>query len=180
MYARGISPQSVSSYASGRETQDDPDPPGSGSNSAAVGSDLSGELATDGEDFPGLFGTILQRQRKGRGKTRMMSRFCCYIVGKVFDFGERVREIHDSRERARIPTSAIWRSSGMWQALPLPRDLKRRYACSMPMRLSRGDDASLNNGLKTSKNMTGGGRPLSLSRNFLAVNSARRGTADGM
>ena len=40
----------------------------------------------------------------------MMSRFCWYI-DKVFDFGERVREIHDSRQRARIPTSAIWMSA---------------------------------------------------------------------
>jgi hypothetical protein len=40
----------------------------------------------------------------------MMLRFCCYI-DKVFDFGDRVREIHDSRQKARIPTSAIWMSA---------------------------------------------------------------------
>ncbi len=40
----------------------------------------------------------------------MMRRFCGYI-DKVFDFGDRVREIHDSRQKARIPTSAIWTSA---------------------------------------------------------------------
>ncbi len=40
----------------------------------------------------------------------MMRRFCGYI-DKVFDFGDRVKEIHDSRRKARIPTSAIWKSA---------------------------------------------------------------------
>jgi len=40
----------------------------------------------------------------------MMRRFCCYI-DKVFDFGDRVRGIHDTRQKPRIPTSAIWTSA---------------------------------------------------------------------
>jgi len=40
----------------------------------------------------------------------MMRRFCGYI-DKVFDFGGRVRVIQDSRQKARIPTSAIWASA---------------------------------------------------------------------
>jgi hypothetical protein len=39
----------------------------------------------------------------------MMSRFGRYVE-KVFDFGDRVRAIHDGRQRPRIPTSAIWLS----------------------------------------------------------------------
>jgi hypothetical protein len=81
-----------------------------------MGNDLSGELATDGEDFSGVFGAILQRQRKGKGKTRMIRRFCCYL-DKVFDFGDRVREIQDSRQRAKIPTSAIWMSAFLMFAM---------------------------------------------------------------
>lgn len=42
----------------------------------------------------------------------MMPRFCCYI-DKVFDFGDRVRGIQDTRQKPRIPTSAIW-SSVFW------------------------------------------------------------------
>lgn len=42
----------------------------------------------------------------------MMPRFCCYI-DKVFDFGDRVKGIQDTRQRPRIPTSAIW-SSAFW------------------------------------------------------------------
>ena len=40
----------------------------------------------------------------------MMRRFCGYI-DKVFDFGDRVKQIQDSRQKARIPTSAIWMSA---------------------------------------------------------------------
>ena len=40
----------------------------------------------------------------------MMRRFCCYI-DKVFDFGDRVRMLRDSRQRPRIPTSGIWMSA---------------------------------------------------------------------
>jgi hypothetical protein len=75
-----------------------------------VGGHLSGGLATHGEDFPDLFGAILQGERKTKGETPMISRFCCYI-DKVFDFGDRVRGIHDTRQKPRIPTSAIWSSA---------------------------------------------------------------------
>jgi hypothetical protein len=40
----------------------------------------------------------------------MMRRFCCYL-DKVFDFGDRIRAIHDGRQRPRIPTSNIWMSA---------------------------------------------------------------------
>jgi len=40
----------------------------------------------------------------------MMPRFCRY-VGKVFDFGQRVKAIHDTRRKPRIPTAAIWLSA---------------------------------------------------------------------
>ena len=40
----------------------------------------------------------------------MMSRFCRYVQ-KVFDFGQRVKAIQDSRQKPRIPTAAIWLST---------------------------------------------------------------------
>ena len=40
----------------------------------------------------------------------MMSRFCHYVE-KVFDFGQRVKAIQDSRQKPRIPTAAIWLST---------------------------------------------------------------------
>jgi hypothetical protein len=40
----------------------------------------------------------------------MMSRFCRYVE-KVFDFGQRVKAIQDSRQKPRIPTTAIWLST---------------------------------------------------------------------
>jgi len=40
----------------------------------------------------------------------MMSRFCRYVE-KVFDFGQRVKAIQDSRQKPRIPTAAIWLSA---------------------------------------------------------------------
>jgi len=40
----------------------------------------------------------------------MMSRFCRYVQ-KVFDFGQRVRVLQDSRQKPRIPTAAIWLSA---------------------------------------------------------------------
>ena len=70
----------------------------------------------------------------------------------------------------------FWDEGGFTSA----EESKRGYGCSMPMKRSRGDDASPNNGSKTSKSMTGGGRPRSGSRTSLADNSGRRGTADGM
>jgi hypothetical protein len=39
----------------------------------------------------------------------MMNRFCRYI-DKVFDFGGRMAELKDSRQRPRIPLGAIWGS----------------------------------------------------------------------
>ncbi len=39
----------------------------------------------------------------------MMARFCRYIT-KVFDFGERLAQLQDTRRRAFIPTAAIWGS----------------------------------------------------------------------
>ena len=39
----------------------------------------------------------------------MMSRFCRYVE-KVFDFGQRVKVIQDTRQKPRIPTAAIWLS----------------------------------------------------------------------
>jgi len=39
----------------------------------------------------------------------MMVRFCRYVE-KVFDFGQRVKVIRDSRQKPRIPTAAIWLS----------------------------------------------------------------------
>ena len=46
----------------------------------------------------------------------MISRFCGYL-DKVFDFGDRVREIKDTRQKPRIPTSAIWSSAFLMFAL---------------------------------------------------------------
>jgi hypothetical protein len=40
----------------------------------------------------------------------MMSRFCRYLE-KVFDFGQRVKAIQDSRKKPRIPTGVIWLSA---------------------------------------------------------------------
>ena len=40
----------------------------------------------------------------------MMLRFCRYVE-KVFDFGQRVKVIQDSRQKPRIRTSAIWLSA---------------------------------------------------------------------
>ena len=39
-----------------------------------------------------------------------MSRFCRYVE-KVFDFGQRVKALQDSRQKPRIPTAAIWLSA---------------------------------------------------------------------
>jgi len=46
----------------------------------------------------------------------MMRRFCSYL-DKVFDFDDRVREIQDSRQKPRIPTSAIWTSAFLMFAM---------------------------------------------------------------
>lgn len=40
----------------------------------------------------------------------MMSRFCRYVE-KVFDFGQRIKAIRDSRPKPRIPAAAIWLSA---------------------------------------------------------------------
>lgn len=40
----------------------------------------------------------------------MMSQFCGYI-DKVFDFGDRVGQLRDSRPKPRIATGTIWRSA---------------------------------------------------------------------
>jgi hypothetical protein len=40
----------------------------------------------------------------------MMSRFCRYLE-KVFDFGQRIKALHDTRQKPRIPTAAIWLSA---------------------------------------------------------------------
>jgi len=40
----------------------------------------------------------------------MISRFCRYVE-KVFDFGQRVKAIYDTRQKPRIPTAAIWLSA---------------------------------------------------------------------
>lgn len=40
----------------------------------------------------------------------MMSRFCQYVE-KVFDFGWRIAQLKDPRQRSRIPLGAIWGSS---------------------------------------------------------------------
>jgi len=79
-----------------------------------MGGNLSGGLATHGEDFSGLFRPI--PPRKGEGSDRgqkeeaaMMVRFCRYVE-KVFDFGQRVKALEDSRKKPRIPTAAIWLS----------------------------------------------------------------------
>jgi len=39
-----------------------------------------------------------------------MLRFCRYLE-KVFDFGQRVKAIHDTRRKPRIPSAAIWLSA---------------------------------------------------------------------
>jgi hypothetical protein len=46
----------------------------------------------------------------------MMSRFCRYVE-KVFDFGQRVKVIRDSRQKPRIPTAAIWLSAFLMFAI---------------------------------------------------------------
>jgi hypothetical protein len=80
-----------------------------------MGVDLSEGVAFDGGDFPGFFRTIPPRKRKGsnwgqKEEAAMMSRFCRYVQ-KVFDFGQRVRALQDSRQKPRIPTAAIWLSA---------------------------------------------------------------------
>jgi hypothetical protein len=40
----------------------------------------------------------------------MMSRFCRYLE-KVFDFGQRVKTLQDTRQKPRIPTATIWWSA---------------------------------------------------------------------
>lgn len=42
----------------------------------------------------------------------MMARFCGYVE-KVFDFGAQVRQLSDTRQKAQIPTSAIFLSAFM-------------------------------------------------------------------
>ena len=46
----------------------------------------------------------------------MMLRFCRYVE-KVFDFGQRVKAIRDSRQKPRIPTAAIWLSAFLMFAI---------------------------------------------------------------
>jgi len=85
-----------------------------------MGEHLSGGLAAHGEDFPGLFRPIPQgkgesewseeRKDSRKGERPMRRRFCCYI-DKVCDFGGIFRGIHDTRQRPRISTSAIWSSA---------------------------------------------------------------------
>jgi hypothetical protein len=86
-----------------------------------MGVNLSRGLATDGKDFSGLFRTIPPREGKGsdrrpKEEAAMMVRFCRYVE-KVFDFGQRVKLIQDSRQRPRIPTAAIWLSAFLMFAI---------------------------------------------------------------
>jgi hypothetical protein len=79
-----------------------------------MGRNLSGGLATHGEDFSSFFRTIPPRKgevsdRGRKEEAAMMLRFCRYVE-KVFDFSQRVNGIRDSRQKPRIPTAAIWLS----------------------------------------------------------------------
>jgi hypothetical protein len=66
----------------------------------------------------------------------MMSRFCRY-VDKVFDFGQRVKVVQDSRRKPRIPTVAIWLSAflmftsrrGSLNAMELELRRSKRFEC---------------------------------------------------
>jgi hypothetical protein len=97
--------------ATGRgETKDDPGAEGYGTDGSSMGHDLSGGLAIDGEDLFVVPETIGPEEGAvERRETPMMRRFCCYIE-KVFDFGDQLHELRDSRKKPRIPTSAIWGS----------------------------------------------------------------------
>lgn len=68
----------------------------------------------------------------------MMLRFCRYVE-KVFDFGQRVKAIRDSRQKPRIPTAAIWLSAflmfairrGSLNAIESELHQARRWKCLM-------------------------------------------------
>jgi hypothetical protein len=111
-----------------------------------MGEHLSGGLAAYGEDFPGVFRTVPagkgesewreERKESGKGERPMMRRFCCYI-DKVFGFGDRVRGIHDTRQRPRLSTSAIWSSAffmfamrrGSLNAIESDLRVPKRFEC---------------------------------------------------
>ena len=66
----------------------------------------------------------------------MMSRFCRYME-KVFDFGQRVKAVQDSRQKPRIPAAAIWLSAflmfatrrGSLNAMELELHRSARFEC---------------------------------------------------
>jgi hypothetical protein len=108
-----------------------------------MGVNLSGDLATHGEDFPGLLRTIPPRKgevsdRGPKEEAAMMLRFCRYVE-KVFDFGQRVKAIQDSRQKPRIPTAAIWLSAfwmfairrGSLNAIESELHQSKRWECLM-------------------------------------------------
>ena len=115
MHPGRTSSGTLRSPESRRETKNDLCSPGPGSNSSSMGVDLSEGVAFDGGDFPGLFRTIPPRKGEGsdreqKGEEAMMLRFCRYVE-KVFDLGQRVKDIQDSRQKPRILTAAIWLSA---------------------------------------------------------------------
>ncbi|MBZ5529550.1 MAG: hypothetical protein LAN71_16845 [Acidobacteriia bacterium] len=66
-------------------------------------------MAVDGANLRTLFETIFRQQRTMERETLMMARFCRYIE-KVFDFGQQIHTLRDTRKRPRIPTAALWGS----------------------------------------------------------------------
>jgi hypothetical protein len=82
-----------------------------------MGGDLSGDLAAD---VAVLFRTtyygkeinpsIEESQHRTKRGSRTMSRFCRRLA-KVFDFGQRVKTVQDSRKKQGIPAAAIWLSA---------------------------------------------------------------------
>ena len=65
-----------------------------------MGGHLSGGLAVNGEGLGGLLPALLSRKAAGQGEAVMMNRFCRYIE-KVFDFGSRMAQLKDLRQRPR-------------------------------------------------------------------------------
>jgi hypothetical protein len=72
-----------------------------------MGGQLSGGLAVNGKDLGVLLSAVLPREAASQGEAAMMSRFCRYVE-KVFDFGLRIGQLKDPRQRPHIPLGAIW------------------------------------------------------------------------
>ena len=115
-----------------------------------MGGQLSGSLAIDGADLGTLFEAIFPEQRTVEEETPMMRRFCCYIE-KVFDLGQQILMLRDTRKRPRIPTAALWGSvlflfvlrqrslNAMEQQLRQPKRIERLIGKIKPSADRMGD-----------------------------------------